>query len=91
MASVIISNNGMYLYMLDRFLTPVVGGNSQWNLCYRRSIHTQYDKIFHERCDGKNNTLTIIKEDGFVFGGFTDIPWGKLLFSISWTKPYQVY
>ena len=48
-------------------------------------IHTQYDVIFHQRCDGKNNTLTIIKEDGFVFGGFTDIPWGKLLFSISWT------
>ena len=66
----------MYLYMLVLFLTPVVGGNSQWNLCYRRSIHTRYDLIFHQRCDGKNNTLTIIKEDGFVFGGFTDIPWG---------------
>ena len=67
----------MYLYMLDRFLTPVVGGNSQWNLCYRRSIHTRYDLIFHQRFDGKNNTLTIIKEDRFVFGGFTDIPWGR--------------
>ena len=77
MDSVIISNNGMYLYMLDRFLTPVVGGSSQWNLCYRRSIHTQYDFKFHQRCDGKKNTLTIIKKNEFVFGGFTDIPWGR--------------
>ena len=83
MDSVIISGNGMYLYHLDQFLKPVVGGNSKWKLCYRRSVHSKLDYIFHANCDGKNNTFTIIKKDEFVFGGFSDIQWGNKLFCTS--------
>jgi hypothetical protein len=33
-------------------------------------------KIFHERCDGHSNTLTIIEDvHGYIFGGFTPISW----------------
>ena len=86
MDSVVISGNGMYLYHLDQFLKPaVVGGNLKWKLCYRRSVHDKSDKIFHEKCDGKNNTLTIVKKDEFVFGGFTDIQWGNKPFCTSFT------
>jgi len=31
---------------------------------------------FHRLCDGKPNTVTVIKNtNGFIFGGFTSIPW----------------
>jgi len=33
---------------------------------------------FHTNCDGKDDTVTIIKSGDYLFGGFTDIPWGKL-------------
>ena len=26
----------------------------------------------------KKNTVTIIQKDQYVFGGYTDIPWGKI-------------
>jgi hypothetical protein len=32
---------------------------------------------FHERCDGHSNTLIVIQDiGGYIFGGFTPIPWG---------------
>ena len=77
MDSVIIAENGFYLCHLKQFLTPAVGNISHWKICYRASKHGRYDFIFHQRCNGKNNTLTIIKKDEYVFGGFTDISWGN--------------
>jgi len=33
---------------------------------------------FHSRCDGKANTLTLIKNThGYVFGGYTAVPWSS--------------
>ncbi|CAH3178267.1 unnamed protein product, partial [Porites lobata] len=77
MDSVIIAENGFYLCHLKQFLTPAVGSISHWKICYRASKHGRYDFIFHQRCNGKNNTLTIIKKDEYVFGGFTDISWER--------------
>ena len=35
-------------------------------------------KIFHTKCDGKPNTLTIVKsKTGFIFGAYTSIPWSS--------------
>ena len=77
MDSVIVAENGFYFCHLKQFLTPAVGNISHWKICYRASKHGRYDFIFHQRCNGKNNTLTIIKKDEYVFGGFTDISWGN--------------
>ena len=77
MDSVIIAKNGFYLCHLKQFLAPAVGNISHWKICYRASKHGRYDLIFHQRCNGKNNTLTIIKKDEYVFGGFNDISWGN--------------
>ena len=75
--SAILSNNQHYLHHLHLFLAPEVGNISQWLLCYRQSSHGHLDTIFHENCDGKENTVTIVQEREFVFGGYTDIPWGN--------------
>lgn len=79
MESKILSSNGTYLYHLDDFLAPTVAQNqSHWHLCYRASRDKKVDYIFHEKCDGNNNTVTIIRKDQYVFGGFTDIPWAVM-------------
>ena len=59
------------------YFEPNVGNNAQWLLCYRASTHGWESSTFHERCDGKPNTVTIVKVGDFVFGGYTDIPWGN--------------
>ena len=63
-----------------RFLArvPEVGEDSSWFLCYRATSHGWKANTFHDRCDGKRNTVTIIQKDQYVFGGYTDIPWGKI-------------
>ena len=65
---------------LHRFLAsaPEVGEDSSWFLCYNATSHGWGAKTFHDRCDGKNNTVIIIQKDQYVFGGYTDIPWGKI-------------
>ncbi|XP_068705887.1 latent-transforming growth factor beta-binding protein 1-like [Montipora foliosa] len=75
MNSEILSSDGFYLRHLAMFLSPVIGDDSRWELCYRSSTHGDSDRTFHRKCDGRNNTVTIVKKSDFVFGGFTDIPW----------------
>ena len=74
--SSIIQGNGFFISQLSRFMEPVAGSNSQWRLCYRASSHGWAASTFHSKCDGKRHTVTIIRKDQFVFGGYVDIPWG---------------
>ena len=76
MRSNIIQGNTFFLSLLARFLDHVDGLHPNWKLCYRASAHGWAASTFHSRCDGKRNTVTIIKKDQYVFGGFTDISWG---------------
>ena len=61
--------------ILTAFLAPAVGNDAKWLLCYRASIHGWAVSTFHNRCDGKRDTVTIIRNGPYVFGGYTDIPW----------------
>lgn len=51
--------------------------NYPWSLLYRGSRDGFAARAFHAKCDGNKNTLTVIKvaSNGFVFGGFTSVPW----------------
>ena len=81
MASKIIAGNAVYQSHLDQFLAPVVGNDPKWLLCHRASTHGWDVGIFHSNCDGKSHTVTVIKVGVNVFGGYTDIPWGKFNYS----------
>ena len=59
------------------FLAPIAGLRSQWKLCYRASSHGWAVSTFHGLCDGKVNTITVIRKSPYVFGGYTDIAWGE--------------
>jgi hypothetical protein len=51
---------------------------SKWKLKYRATIDgfTAFD--FHGKCDGIDNTLTIIRtKSGKIFGGFTEKKWSS--------------
>ena len=81
MSSTLLSKNDSYMYSdhLRQFLEPVVGKDPRWLLCYRASLHDWPVNTFHRRCDRMNKTVTIIKKDEYIFGGFTDVPWGKII------------
>ena len=47
-------------------------------LLYRASEHNYLASKFHQLCDGKGETVTIIKSNfKNIFGGFTKIPWSS--------------
>jgi len=74
-ASKIISGKQLYARKLNDFLEQAVGINQRWKLCYRASTDGWAAVKFHEGCDGKPDTVTIIKVGDSVFGGYVDKPW----------------
>ena len=85
--STIISNNSFYRAELASFLAPVVGQvESKWKLCYNALAHGRSSQIFHTNCDNKKHTVTIIKKETYIFGGYTDIPWGNYQFLFIYLK-----
>jgi len=50
--------------------------NKSFSLLWRGSRDGFDAAAFHRLFDGKANTVTVIKNtNGFIFGGFTSIPW----------------
>ncbi|XP_068737819.1 adhesion G protein-coupled receptor E1-like [Montipora capricornis] len=73
--SVIIGSNQTYLVQLSEWLKPVSQSNSQWKLCWRASEHGWASSTFHSLCDGKGPTVTIIKVNQNIFGGYASVSW----------------
>lgn len=50
---------------------------AKWKLLYRESKHGFASKNFHSKCDGYENTLTIIQANpsSYIFGAFTSTIW----------------
>ena len=48
------------------------------SICYRASTDGDEAEDFHEKCDGKENTVTLCRsENGVCFGGFTSKKWAS--------------
>ena len=85
--STIISNNSLYSAQLASFLAPVVGQKkSKWKRCHSALANGWDLKIFHANCDNKKHTVTIIEKKPYIFGGYTDIPWGNYSFLFLYLK-----
>jgi hypothetical protein len=53
-----------------------IGGKRNWKLCYKATRDGFSAKTFRSLCSNKGETITIIKSsNGYVFGGYTPIPW----------------
>eukprot|EP00479_Gromia_sphaerica_P007858 TRINITY_DN278_c0_g1_i1.p1 TRINITY_DN278_c0_g1~~TRINITY_DN278_c0_g1_i1.p1 ORF type:complete len:138 (-),score=15.66 TRINITY_DN278_c0_g1_i1:361-774(-) len=62
--------------ILDTFMNA----NPTWTLLYRSSRDGATAKNFHEGCDGKSPTITLIKVKGkpHIFGGYSPKPWRSI-------------
>ena len=72
--------DAMILSLNDQFELNKLGGfdNQQWQLIYRASRDGYTAKAFHQFCDGCFPTMCVIRsKNGFVFGGFTSVPWSS--------------
>ena len=75
--------------------------NISYQLIFRATKDGSFPKDFHEKCDGKDKTITIIKTiKGLKFGGYIDKKWGSnggwveddencFIFSLSLKKIYN--
>lgn len=62
---------------LALFLDPVLMNSSlsRFVRCYHALTDGWQSMTFHTKCDGKGPTVTIIKVNDFIFGGYTDVSW----------------
>jgi hypothetical protein len=51
--------------------------NDKWSLLYRGTRDGFGSDVFHSKCDGHSNTLTVLKakQSSYIFGGFTAVSW----------------
>ena len=62
-------------------MEPAVGNISRWLPCWRATLHGWGVGQLHRLCEGKTDTVTIIKKGKYVFGSYMDKFWGKELLS----------
>ena len=94
--SVILEDDNMQ----HRFVSSLVG-NRSLSLIYRASVHGDDAEDYHNNCNGRTNTLTLIKaQSGNIFGGYRATPIGSddkwvtdphaFIFSVDQTEKYKV-
>ena len=70
-----IINNHLFK-QLNKWINPFK--SLKFELIFTASINGDDSKIFHEKCDGKGPTVTIIKgKNGHIFGGYVTIPFSS--------------
>ena len=74
--SVIVGNNSDYLSNLTNWIKPRRSEND-WKLCWRASRHGWDSNKFHSLCDEKGPTITIVKVEKYIFGGYTSLSWSE--------------
>ena len=82
----ILENENEYKRIILKWLekpgVDTKGKVKEMKLLHRGSKDGFSAKSFHEKCDNKSETLTIIKStDNFIFGGYTEIDWDSTLWN----------
>ena len=71
-----IINDSLLAQNLEKLLKKKELNGRKWSLLYQGSRDGFKASDFHSHCDGKPNTLTIVKNTTKnIFGGYTSIPW----------------
>ena len=65
--------------VIESWIRKVLGKNVKYfNLIFRASRNGYRAEDFHQKCDGKKNTITVVlTRNGRRFGGFTHAKWDK--------------
>ena len=66
-----------YLKVLFSYLDPVLINKerSRFVRCWHAKTDGWAASTFHSNCDGRGPTVTIIKVNSYIFGGYTDVSW----------------
>ena len=56
-------------------LLGFLDGRTGWTLCWRRSRDGSAGSAFHNGCDSKGATVTIVKYSSYIFGGYSVVDW----------------
>ena len=73
--SMILTNNTDYYKLLSGWLGPVTAMPSKWRLCYRATDHGWSASTFHSQCNSLGPSVTFVKVNEYIFGGYTDRYW----------------
>jgi len=73
------SLDNKYYYQLISYLTPVLQSSSRSKFvrCWHAKTDGWAASTFHRQCDNKGPTVTIIKVNNYIFGGYTDVSWSS--------------
>ena len=65
--------------VIESWIRKVLGKNVKYfNLIFRASRNGYRAEDFHQKCDGKKNTIVVVQaRNGKRFGGFTEAKWDK--------------
>ena len=68
-----------YVEKLISFLDPVLlnSQRSGFVRCWHAKTDGSAASTFHDNCDGKGPTVTIIKSGSYIFGAYTDVSWHR--------------
>jgi len=69
--------DSIYHQYLSLMLKEEGHDSSRWTPCYRALDHGWNVSTFHQKCGNKGPTLSIVRKENFVFGGFTERSWGE--------------
>ncbi|CAH3186833.1 unnamed protein product, partial [Porites lobata] len=74
--SIVLANDASMISQLNSWLSPKLRSSySYWKLCYRASVDGWRSRTFHNRCDNKGPTVTIVRVGSYIFGGYNDKSW----------------
>jgi hypothetical protein len=74
---------------------------AEWTLCYKSSTDGTPSATFHDQCDNRGPTVTVISYNGYIFGGYLSHSWeddvngyfetgDAFIFSINANKKYPL-
>ena len=68
-----------YLGKLMSYLDPVLQSSdrSVFLRCWHANTDGWASTTFHSNCDGKGPTVTIIRVNDHIFGGYTNVSWNS--------------
>ncbi|XP_031573116.1 uncharacterized protein LOC116307107 isoform X2 [Actinia tenebrosa] len=72
----ILGENAAYHTYLKDWLSPLVSYHASWLRCYSSKKDGWLLSTFHNNCDLKGPTITLIRVKDNVFGGIIDQSWG---------------
>ena len=58
-------------------LKTVRGKDETWMPCYRAIVNGRDVAEFYSKCGEKGATVTIVRVDNYIFGGYTGIDWNR--------------